>query len=76
MIRELQMRRYSPATQRNYVYAVRGLAAYFRLAPDQLSARQVQDYVLYLMQERQLAWRTVNCIAAALKFFYGQTLKQ
>jgi len=76
LIRELQLRRYSPATQRNYVYAVRGLAAYFRLAPDQLSARQVQDYILYLMQERQLAWRTVNCIAAALKFFYGQTLKR
>jgi site-specific recombinase XerD len=76
LIRELQLRRYSPATQRNYVYAVRGLAAYFRTAPDQLSARQVQDYVLYLMQERKLAWRTVNCNVAALKFFYGQTLKR
>ncbi len=76
LIRELQLRRYSPRTQTHYVSAVRGLAAYYRIAPDRLSARQVQDYVLYLMQERRLGWSTVNTIVAGLKFFYGQTLKR
>jgi integrase/recombinase XerD len=53
---------------------VRGLAAYDRVPPDRLSAEQVQDYVLDLMQERPLAWNAVNAIVSGLKFFYGQTL--
>jgi integrase/recombinase XerD len=76
LIRELQLRRYSPSTQKHYVSAVRGLAAYYRLAPDRLSPQQVQDYLLYLMQERQLEWNSVNGIVSGLKFFYGQTIKR
>jgi integrase/recombinase XerD len=76
LIRELQLRRYSRSTQKHYVSVVRGLAAFYRVAPDQLSARQVQDYLLHLMQERHLAWNSVNGIVSGLKFFYGQTLKR
>jgi len=76
LIRELQLRRYSQSTQAHYVSAVRGLAAYYRVSPDQLSAKQVQDYLLYLMQERKLSWNAVNAIVSGLKFFYGQTLKR
>jgi integrase/recombinase XerD len=76
LIRELQLRRYSASTLKHYVDAVRGLAAFYRLAPDRLSPHQVQDYLLYLMQERQLEWNTVNCIVSGLKFFYGQILKR
>jgi integrase/recombinase XerD len=76
LIRELQLRRYSPSTQKHYVSAVRGLAAYYQVAPDQLSPQQVQDYLLHLMQERQLEWNSVNGIVSGLKFFYGQTIKR
>jgi site-specific recombinase XerD len=76
MIRELQLRRYAPATQKAYLEAVVGLTKYFHMAPDQLSARQVQDYLLYLMLERKLHWNTVNSICSGLTFFYSQTLKR
>jgi integrase/recombinase XerD len=76
LIRELQLRRYSRSAQKHYVAAVRGLAAYYRMAPDQLSPEQIQDYLLYLMQERQLHWNSVNSVVSGLKFFYGQTLKR
>ena len=56
MIRELRLRRYAPATQKAYLEAVVGLTKHFRISPDQLSARQVQDYLLYLMMERKLHW--------------------
>jgi site-specific recombinase XerD len=74
MIRELQLRRYAPATQKSYLEAVVGLTKHFRVAPDQLSARQVQDYLLHLMQQRQLQWNTVNTICSGLKFFYAKTI--
>jgi integrase/recombinase XerD len=76
MIRELRLRRYSAATQKGYLEAVVGLTKHYRIAPDQLSARQVQDYLLYLMVERQLQWNTVNTICSGLTFFYSQTLKR
>lgn len=76
MIRELRLRRFAPATEKAYLEAVRGLAKHFRIPPDQLTARQVQDYLLHLMTERHLQWNTVNTIASGLKFFYSQTLKR
>jgi integrase/recombinase XerD len=76
MVRELCLRRYSPATHKAYLEAVVGLTRYFRISPDQLSARQVQDYLLYLMMERKLHWNTVNAICSGLTFFYTQTLKR
>lgn len=76
MIRELRLRRYAPGTQKSYLEAVVGLTKHFRIAPDQLSAKQVQDYLLYLMMERKLHWNTVNTICSGLTFFYTQTLKR
>src|SRR5438876_6758315 len=74
MLRELQLRRYALATQRAYLEAVVGLTKHFGIPPDQLTPRQVQDYLLYLMTERHLQWNTVNTIASGLTFFYTQTL--
>jgi integrase/recombinase XerD len=76
MIRELRLRRYAPGTQKSYLEAVVGLTKYFGIAPDRLSARQVQDYLLYLMTERKLHWNTVNTICSGLTFFYTQTVKR
>jgi integrase/recombinase XerD len=76
MIRELCLRRYAPTTQRAYLAAVVGLTKHFGIAPDQLSARQVQDYLLHLMLERKLHWNTVNSICSGLTFFYTQTVNR
>ncbi len=76
MIRELRLRRYAAPTQKAYLEAVKGLAKHYWVAPDQLSAEQVQDYLLHLMTERALQWNTINTIASGLKFFYSQTLKR
>ena len=46
------------------------------IAPDQLSAEQVQDYLVYLIAERRMQWNTINVAAAALKFFYRQVVKR
>jgi len=76
MIRELRLRRYAPGTEKAYLEAVVGLVKHYGVAPDRLSARQVQDYLLYLMQERQLHWHSVNVICSGLTFFYTQTLQR
>jgi integrase/recombinase XerD len=76
MIRELQLRRYALNTQKAYLEAVTNLTKHFRIAPDQLSARQLQDYLLYLMLQRKLHWNSVNTICSGLAFFYRHTLQR
>ncbi len=74
MVRDMQLRRLSDNTQRVYTHAVFALARRYMKSPDQLSDEQVKDYVLYMLNERKLAWSTCDTNVAGLQFFYGVTL--
>ncbi len=50
------------------------MAAYYMVAPDRLSERQVQDYILYVRDELGVAKGTFAPLLAGLKFFYVNTL--
>ena len=50
------------------------LAKYYWRSPDWISAREVQDYLVYLSQERHLAWSSCNVVSCGLRFFYQVTL--
>ena len=74
MIRDLRLAGLGEKTQRAYLRAVRQLAAYYMLPPDQLSERQVEDYILYVRDELAIAKGTFQPMFFGLKFFYVQTL--
>jgi integrase/recombinase XerD len=74
MIHDMQLHRLSPSTQDNYVRAIVGLTRFYGRAPDQLTANDLRVYLHHLLVERQLAWSTCNVIAAAMRFFYVETL--
>jgi integrase/recombinase XerD len=74
MIKQLQLHRKSQGTQDQYVNAIYQLAAYYKRSPDQLSSREIRRYLHYLLTERQLAWSSCNVVAAAIRFFYVDTL--
>jgi integrase/recombinase XerD len=74
MIEQLQLHRKALGTQEQYVQAVAQLAAYYKRSPDQLSAQEIRAYLHYLLTERQLAWSSCNVVAAAIRFFYVDTL--
>jgi integrase/recombinase XerD len=76
MIRAMQLRRFAGATQKAYLEAVVGLTKHFMVSPDQLTATQIQDYILYLFSKRQLQWNTVNVITTGLKFFYSHVVQR
>jgi integrase/recombinase XerD len=76
MIRELQLRNFSQNTHKKYLGVVRRLAKHYGIAPDQLSAEQVQDYLVYLITKRRLQWNTLNVVASGLKFFYREVAKR
>lgn len=76
MIRNMQLRNFSPGTQRGYLRAVAGLAQYYHRSPDRISTEEIQDYVVYLLSERKVAVGTCHAIITALRFFYIVTLEQ
>jgi site-specific recombinase XerD len=73
---ELRLRNFSPETVRSYTATVAEFARYFHKSPDQLGPEHVRSYQLYLLNERKLAWPTIQVRLAGLRFFYTRTLKQ
>jgi len=69
------LRGFSPKTKDAYIGAVAGLAKYYRFSPDKLNNDQIQAYLLYLINDRKLAWSSVNVVFSGLRCFYTQVLK-
>ncbi len=74
MIQDLKLAGLVEGTAREYLRAVRQLTAYYRVSPDRLTERQVQDYILYVRDELGIAKGTFAPLFAGLKFFYVNTL--
>ena len=74
MLEELQLRNYSPHTQRAYIRCVADFAKHFKAAPDRLGPEHFREYQLFLVQRKQLSWSLFNQTVCALRFFYHDVL--
>ena len=55
LIQDMQLAGLVEGTRREYLRAVRQLAAYYLVSPDQLSERNVEDYILYVRDDLGVA---------------------
>jgi site-specific recombinase XerD len=76
LIRELELRQYSPRTVECYVGVVAGLSRHCGRSPHLLSLEEVRSYLHHLLVERRLAAATCNLRAAAITFFFREVLGQ
>ena len=60
MIRDMQLQRLAPQTQKAYVTAVAGLAKFYQCSPDRLRPEQIRTYLHHLLPNG--AWRGVPAI--------------
>ena len=74
MVNDMTVRGLAENTKKSYLYSVSGLAGHYGRSPDRISAREVQDYLIYLHQQRGLSWKSCNCARHAMRFFYRITL--
>ena len=74
MTHDMLVRGLAEQTQKSYLRAVTGLVQFTKRRPDRLSDRDVQRYLVYLIEDRHLAWGTCNTIVHGLRFFYHVTL--
>jgi site-specific recombinase XerD len=76
MLEDLQLKGYAPATQAQYVGAVRQLARFYHKSPDLLSEAELRAYWLHLTQDEIYSTSTLNTALAGLKFFFVTTLQR
>ena len=66
----LCLQRLAPKTNQAYLLAVKGLTGYFQQPAERLTNDQIQEYLLYCIQEKKLAWSSCNVLFSGLKKFY------
>jgi len=69
MIKMMQLRNLGKTSQRSYLAAVKGLAKYYRKSPDEITKEMIEDYLLYLINEKKRAPEGVAVVVSGLKFF-------
>jgi site-specific recombinase XerD len=66
----LIIQRVAPKTKEAYLRAVREISSYHGQAAAKLSNDQIQDFLLYNIQDKQLSWSSCNVLLCGLKKFY------
>jgi integrase/recombinase XerD len=74
MLQDMELGGYSADTRRQYVSAVRELAAYFSMSPAEITRDQLREYVVYLRTHRCKSATRLRNHLAAIKFVYSRTL--
>jgi site-specific recombinase XerD len=76
MIRAMELGNLSDNTQRRYLEAVTGLAKHYHQSPDQLTKEMIEDYLLYLKNDKGNAPNSCASTLSGLRFFYKNVTKQ
>ena len=74
MINDMTVRGLAENTKKSYLNSVTGLARHYRRSPEQISAQEVQDYLVHLHEQRGLSWKSCNCVRHGVRFLFRITL--
>ena len=70
------LRGFAERTRESYVGAVSAFARYYGKSPEQLDSDAIQCYLLHLINDKRLAYSSVNQAICALRFLYQKVLKR
>lgn len=70
MIRAMELKNLSHHTQRAYLAAVTGIARFYNQSPDKMTQEKIEDYLLYLKQDKGIAPNSCYGVLTGLRFFY------
>jgi site-specific recombinase XerD len=73
MLEDMNMRRFVPDTQREYIRAVKKLASFLGRSPDSTTPEELRAFQLHLT-ETGLQPQSINATVTALRFFFKVTL--
>ena len=70
MIRAMELKNLSANTQRSYLAAVTGLAKHYQQSPVKITDKMIEDYLLYLKNDKGNAPNSCGSVLTGLRFFY------
>jgi integrase/recombinase XerD len=76
MREDMQIRNFSPNTQRSYILQISQFARYFNKPPDILGPEEIRNYQIYMAAEKKLSTSSIITAAAAMRFLYKVTLQK
>ena len=74
MLNDMTVRGLAENTKKSYLNSVSGLAHHYGRSPRRISAQEVQDYLIFLHDQRGLSWQSCNCVRHGIRFLYRITL--
>ena len=72
----MELKNLSSHTQRAYLAAVAGLARYYQKSPDTINKEMIEDYLLYLKDQKGNAPNSCNSVLTGLRFFYSNVVNR
>jgi site-specific recombinase XerD len=75
MTEDMQLRNFSPQTQRTYLHHIAGLAQFYQASPEHLDLEELRQYQVYLAGQCRYSAESLNQFVSAAKFLYGVTLE-
>lgn len=73
-IRDMELASLASNTKRAYIYAIVKLQDHYHIRPDKLTEKQVQQYIFWLRDQKQVARGTFQTHWYGIKFFYYRCL--
>jgi integrase len=73
---DLRLAGYSPRTRECYLQRAKAFAAHYMRSPEQMGETEIRQYLLYVVEERQISRSGYTQIRAALTFLYTTTLRR
>jgi site-specific recombinase XerD len=66
----LTFQRFASSTKELYIRSIKGLADFHSQPPDKLSNKQIQEYLVFCIQEKKLSWSSCNILFCGIKKYY------
>lgn len=76
MIRAMELKNLSANTQRAYLAAVTGLAKHYQQTPVKITDKMIEDYLLYLKNDKANAPNSCGSVLTGLRFFYNNVAQK
>jgi site-specific recombinase XerD len=76
LIRAMELKNLSHHSQRAYLAAVTGIAKHYRRSPDMITDKMIEDYLLYLKNEKGSAPNSCGIVLTGLRFFYKNVMEK
>jgi len=72
----MELKNLSNHSQRAYLSAVTGITKHYRRSPDKITNKMIEDYLLYLKNDKGNAPNSCGSVLTGLRFFYKNVMKE